>query len=53
MDYFTLVYYGIICGVLGVSAPWVEHRAVRFVVGISIGVVAAILLPYLRTMISG
>ncbi len=53
MDYFTLVYYGLICGVLGVSAPWLEHRAVRFAVGLSIGVVAAILLPYLKTMVAG
>ncbi len=53
MDYFTLVYYGIICGVLGVSAPWLERRIVRFAVGISIGVIAAILLPNLRTMIVG
>jgi hypothetical protein len=53
MDLFNIVYYGAICGVLGVSAPLLSRRAVRFGVGIGVGVLGAMLLPVLRSMTMG
>ena len=51
MDIFNIVYYGIICGILGVSAPFLEGRAIRFIVGILVGVIGASLLPILKSIL--
>lgn len=53
MDFFNIVYYGIICGILGVSAPALGNKAARLVVGIGIGVIGAALLPILKNLITG
>jgi len=51
MDLFNIVYYGLICGLLGAFAPKLGKRNVRFVIGIAIGVIAATLLPEVRSAI--
>jgi len=51
MDIFNIVYYGIICGILGVSAPFIEGRTIRFIVGIFVGVVGASLLPAMKSIL--
>ena len=51
MDPVALVYYGAICGCLGLVAPRIRPGALRVVLGIVVGLAAAALLPILRTTI--
>lgn len=53
MDAFNIVYYGVICGVLGLTSPWLGRRLLRFGIGIGVGVIGAALLPVLKGMMSG
>ena len=48
MDPVTMTYYGIICGCVGMVSPRVSPGALRFVLGVAVGLVAAALLPALR-----
>ena len=52
MDPVTLVYYACVCGVLGVAAPGIPRRIVRFAIGIAVGLVAAACLPILRAALT-
>lgn len=52
MDYVALIYYGLVCGVLGVAAPMLRKRWARFVFGIAVGVVAVTLLPEVRAFLA-
>ncbi len=49
MDPFVLGFYAVICGVLGWVAPNLGPPFVRFGIGAVIGIVAAGLLPTLRS----
>lgn len=51
MDPVTMVFYGVVCGVLGALAPNLGKRNARMVIGAIIGVVSAILLPAVRSAI--
>jgi hypothetical protein len=53
MDPVTLGYYALVCGALGVTAPRWRTPALRFLVGILVGLVAAALLPQIRQMLAG
>jgi hypothetical protein len=48
MDPVTLTYYGAVCGLLGLAAPRLGNRVLRFFLGVAVGLVAAGLLPALR-----
>lgn len=48
MDPVSLIYYALVCGLLGFAAPWLRNPFVRFVVGVAVGLVAAGVLPLLR-----
>jgi hypothetical protein len=48
VDPVTLAYYAMICGCLALASPrWTKMR-MRLMVGVIVGVVAALLLPVLR-----
>ncbi|MDJ0821718.1 MAG: hypothetical protein QNJ09_07915 [Paracoccaceae bacterium] len=51
MDPFLLVYYGLICAVLGLVAPQLGNRWLRFGIGALVGVGAVAVLPFVRGMI--
>ncbi|WP_424928811.1 hypothetical protein [Amaricoccus tamworthensis] len=48
MDPVTLAYYGLVCGLVSMFAPFVRTRGARFATGIFIGLVAAAFLPSIR-----
>ena len=50
MDPIAIVFYAIICGCLSLFAPNLGGMAPRLAVGAVVGVLAAILLPVLKTM---
>jgi len=49
MDVVTLVYYGAVCGLLAVAAPRLTSTVVRLLAGAVVGLVAAGVLPALRS----
>jgi len=51
MDPLALVYYALVCGLLGLAAPRLRRPLTRFAVGVAVGLVAAGALPGLRAMI--
>ena len=51
MDITALVFYAIVCGVLSMMAPNLGGRLSRLALGAAVGVVAAVLLPFLRDFI--
>ena len=53
MDIVTLTYYAAICGLLSFAAPYLGNRLVRLAIGVTVGVVAAALLPMARTALAG
>lgn len=53
MDFVSLGFYAIICGLLGVAAPNMGPPAMRLGIGAAIGIIAAILLPMIRGLVTG
>lgn len=51
MDALSLLYYGLICGALGWAGPRLGKPAIRFGIGVLVGLVAAGVLPALKAMI--
>lgn len=49
MDPFVLGFYAIVCGILGWVAPNLGTPFVRFGIGAVVGIVAAGLMPILRS----
>ena len=45
MDYVSLGFYAVVCGVLGLIAPGLGNMLARLGIGALVGVVAAALLP--------
>ena len=52
LDPTTLVYYALICGVLSLAGPVFQRPAVRFAVGICVGLGAAALLPQIQAVLA-
>jgi|GEM_PF-689341 hypothetical protein len=48
-DPVGLVFYGLVCGALAAFAPLLGTRPRRALIGAVVGIVAAILLPVLRS----
>jgi hypothetical protein len=48
MDPVSAVFYALVCGTLAATAPAMERRWARFLLGIVTGVVASNVLPLLR-----
>ena len=48
MDVVTIIYYAIVCGLLGWVAPKLGRPAARMGLGVAVGIAAAALLPTLR-----
>ena len=51
MDPVTMIFYGLVCGVLGALAPNLGGRNIRIAIGAAVGAVSAILLPAIRSAI--
>lgn len=51
MDPVTMAFYAVVCGVLGVFAPSLGTYWKRLIVGGIVGLVAATVLPVLKTML--
>ena len=51
MDWLPIVFYGLICGCLSAAAPSLGTAAGRIIAGGLTGVVAAVVLPYIRAML--
>jgi len=49
MDPVALVFYAIVCGLLGLAGPLLGKPPMRFGIGVAVGVIAAALLPVIRT----
>ncbi|MCB1761944.1 MAG: hypothetical protein KDI27_02240 [Gammaproteobacteria bacterium] len=51
MDLFNLAFYAVVCGLLGLAAPWMGRISVRLLVGMLVGIVAAGALPTLKAVL--
>ncbi len=50
MDPVSLIFYAIVCGLLGLASPNLGGTATRLGVGAGVGVLAAATLPLLKGM---
>ena len=50
MDPIALVFYAVVCGLLSLVAPNLGGMLPRLVVGAGVGIVAAMVLPILNSM---
>ncbi len=48
MDPLTMVFYGVVCGLLGAFAPNLPSLVIRLIIGAGVGVASAFVLPILR-----
>ena len=53
MDPISIVFYAIICGCLSLFAPNLGGKVPRLAVGACVGIVAAIVLPFIRQAMAG
>jgi hypothetical protein len=53
VDPVTLLYYALVCGLLGLAAPGLRTPGLRFAIGVAVGFVAAGALPALRALLGG
>lgn len=53
MDPITITFYAVVCGCLSAASPRVPKLPVRLAVGAVVGIIAALLLPFLKGMMSG
>jgi hypothetical protein len=51
MDVLTSIFYAAVCGVLAAFSPEANSRAIRGLIGMGVGLVAAALWPVLHGMI--
>jgi len=50
MDVTALVFYALVCGCLSLASPGLGRPAIRIAIGAVVGIAAAALLPFLKTM---
>ena len=48
MDPIAMIFYAVICGVLGLAGPSLGRPVVRISIGAAVGIVAATVLPMVR-----
>ena len=48
MDPVTLIFYALVCGLLGFFAPQLGRAPARFIIGAIVGIAAAAVLPIVR-----
>ena len=53
MDTISVAYYATVCAILSLAAPRLGRRFVRLAVGAAVGLVAAAILPMIRTNLGG
>ena len=53
MDPIALTFYAVICGLLSAVAPSLGGRLPRLAIGAVVGVIAAAVLPMVRTALAG
>ena len=50
MDIFTLTFYGIVCGLLAYASPTMKNKIIHLLIGVTIGLIAAAILPFIRSI---
>ena len=50
IDSTAIVWYAVVCGALAAFAPSLGGRGVRIVIGAVVGIIAASILPFLKSM---
>jgi hypothetical protein len=53
MEPISLAFYATVCGVLSVAAPRLGGIVPRLLIGAIVGVIAALVLPSIRGLITG
>lgn len=53
MDPIALAFYAVICGLLSLFAPSLGGTVPRMLIGAVVGILAASLLPFVKTLIGG
>lgn len=53
MDPIALAFYAAICGLLSLFAPSLGGMVPRMLIGAVVGILAASLLPFMKTLIGG
>ncbi len=53
MEPISLAFYASVCGILSVAAPQLGGFVPRLLIGGIVGVIAAVILPFVRGMITG
>ena len=53
MEPISLAFYAVVCGILSVVAPNLGGFLPRLLVGATVGVIAAVVLPIIRSMTQG
>lgn len=51
MDIVALTFYSIVCGALAYTSPAIKSKLARLMIGACVGLIAAALLPLVRTLI--
>lgn len=51
MDFVTVSYYALVCGLLGLAGPRLGAPVLRLVIGGIVGILAATMLPSLRALL--
>lgn len=51
MDPISLIFYALVCGLLGLAGPKLGKAPMRLAVGACVGILAATALPGLRALI--
>ncbi|QHQ35777.1 hypothetical protein [Algicella marina] len=52
MDILVLTWYGLICGILSILSPNIRRMPFRFITGVAVGVVSALVLPLILAQFS-
>ena len=53
MDPISMVFYGVVCGLLSLAAPGLGGRVPRFAIGVVVGIGGAFVLGYVRQNLIG
>lgn len=52
MDTVAGVFYALVCGGVAASVPTIQSRIGRIVAGAVTGVIASVILPYIRSLLA-
>lgn len=50
MDLMAMIFYAVVCGLLGLAGPRLGTPLLRLGIGVGVGIAAAAILPVIREM---